>query len=128
MKTLVGRLDFLLSDLGIKQLDFARRIHFTQSYVSMVLNGAKTNPSPRFLDAICREFSISPEWLANGKGDVYAIPGQSLPTGDAELLAKYRILPKSEQQIIENVINTFLLKTMTAEDDKPAKKKLKSGS
>jgi len=127
-KTLAGRLDFLVSNLGIKQLDFARRIHFTQSYVSMVMNGAKTSPSPRFLDAICREFNVNPEWLANGKGDVYSIPGQSLPTEDAELVAKYRLLPASEQQIIENVINAFLLKAMTAEGGKTAKKKPKSGS
>jgi len=113
-KSLAGRLDFLISNLGIKQLDFARRIHFTQSYVSMVLGGAKTSPSPRFLDAICREFSINPEWLAKGKGDVYTIPGQSLPTEDAELLAKYRLLPKSEQHIIEEIINAFLMKSMTA--------------
>jgi len=122
-KTLAGRLDFLISSLGIKQLDFAQRIHFTQSYVSMVLSGVKTSPSSRFLDAICREFNINPEWLASGKGDVYAIPGQSLPTEDAEMLAKYRLLPKSEQQIIEEVINAFLLKMMTGEDSKAAKKK-----
>jgi len=113
-KTLGGRLDFLLSNLGIKQLDFARRIHFTQSYVSMVLSGVKTSPSPRFFDAICREFSVNPEWLANGKGDVYFIPGQSLRTEDAELLAKYRLLPSGEQRIIEEIINAFLLKSMTA--------------
>jgi len=126
IKTLAGRLDFLISNLGIKQLDFARRIHFTQSYVSMVMNGTKTGPSPRFFDAICREFNVNPQWIANGKGDVYKIPGQALPTDDAELVAKYRLLPPSEQQIIENVINAFLLKAMTAEDGKPAKKKPKS--
>jgi len=119
-------LDFLVSNLGIKQLDFARRIHFTQSYVSMVMNGTKTGPSPRFFDAICREFSVNPEWLVNGKGDVFNIPGQALPTDDAELVAKYRLLPPSEQQIIENVINAFLLKAMTAEGGKTAKKKPKS--
>ena len=113
-KSLAGRLDFLISNLGIRQLDFARRIHFTQSYVSMVLSGAKTSPSPRFLDAICREFNINPRWLANGKGDVYAIPGQPLPAEDAELLAKYRLLPSGEQRIIEEIINAFLLKSMTA--------------
>jgi len=117
-KTLAGRLEFLISNLGIKQLDFARRIHFTQSYISMVLTGAKTSPSSRFFDAICREFNVNPEWLAKGKGDVYTIPGQSLPTEDAELLAKYRLLPSGEQQIIEEIINAFLMKTMAGEDTK----------
>jgi hypothetical protein len=49
----------------------------------MVPNGNKTSPSARFYDAICREFSVNPEWVKNGKGDIYAIPGLPLPTGDA---------------------------------------------
>jgi len=125
-KTLGARLDFLLSNIGIMQIDFARKIHFTQSYISMVLSGVKTSPSPRFFDAICREFSVNPEWLKNGKGDVYTIPGQSLPTEDAELMAKFRLLPFGEQQIIEEIISAFLLKSMTGEDGKKIKKSVKS--
>jgi transcriptional regulator with XRE-family HTH domain len=122
-ETFAGRLDFLISNLGIKQLDFARRINFTQSYVSMVLSGIKTSPSARFLDAICREFNVNAEWLKDGNGDVYAIPDQSLPADDAELLAKYRLLPKSDQKIVEEIVNAFLLKTMTADNSKPSKQK-----
>jgi len=107
-------------------MDFAQRIHFTQSYVSMVLTGVKTSPSVRFLDAICREFNVNPEWLKNGKGDVYAIPGQSLQSDDAELMAKFRLLPSGEQQVIEEIINAFLLKSMTGEDGKKSKKVSKS--
>jgi transcriptional regulator with XRE-family HTH domain len=122
-KTLAGRLEYLISNLGIKQLDFARWIHFTQSYVSMVLTGAKTTPSPRFFDAICREFNVNPEWLVKGKGDVFTIPGQSLPTEDAELLAKFRLLPSGEQKIIEEIINAFLMKAMAGGDGKGKKEK-----
>jgi len=125
-KSLAGRLEYIISNLGIKQMDFAKRIHFTQSYVSMVLTGVKTSPSVRFMDAICREFNVNPEWLTNGKGDVYLIPGQSLPTEDAELMAKFRLLPPGEQQIVEEIINSFLLKSMTAEDGKKGKKVTKS--
>ena len=117
-KSLAGRLEYLISNLGIKQLDFARRINFTQSYISMVLSGQKTSPSPRFFDAVCREFSVNPEWLSNGKGDIYTIPGLPLPSDDAELLAKYHLLPLPDQHIIEEIVNAFLLKTMTAEEGK----------
>jgi len=116
--TLAERLVFLLSNLNIKQLDFAQKIRFAQSYVSMVLSGIKTSPSARFYDAICREFSVNPEWLKNGEGDIYAIPGLSMPSGDAELLAKFHLLPESEQHIIEEIINAFLFKTMTSEKAK----------
>ena len=117
-KNLADRLDFLISNLGIKQLDFAQKIQFTQSYVSMVLSGVKTSPSARFLNAVCREFSVNPEWLKTGKGEVYSLPGLSLPSVDAELLAKYRLLPRAEQLIIEEIIDALLLKAMTAGREK----------
>jgi len=124
-KTLASRLEFLISNLGIKQSDFAQRIHFAQSYVSMVLNSSKTSPSSRFFDAVCREFNVNTEWLKNGKGDMHAIPGLPMQAEDAELLAKYRLLPNSEQKIVEEIINAFLLKTMTGEDGR-TKKKMRS--
>jgi transcriptional regulator with XRE-family HTH domain len=121
-KTLASRLEFLISNLGIKQSDFAQKIHFAQSYVSMVLNGSKTSPSSRFFDAVCREFNVNAEWLINGKGDTFTIPGLPTQSEDAELLVKYRLLPNSEQKIVEEIINAFLLKTMTCKTDKKKKK------
>ena len=117
-KTLADRLDLLISNLGMKQLDFAQKIQFTQSYVSMVLSGVKTKPSSRFLNAVCREFSVNPEWLTTGKGEVYIIPGLPLPSADAQILAKYRLLPRSEQLVIEEIIDALLLKSMTASERK----------
>ena len=116
-------MEFLISNLGIKQSDFAQRIHFAQSYVSMVLSSVKTSPSSRFIDAVCREFNVNTEWLKNGKGDIYTIPGLPMHAEDAELLAKYRLLPISEQKIVEEIINAFLLKTMTGETASAKKKK-----
>ena len=122
-KTLASRLEFIISNLGIKQLDFAQRIHFAQSYVSMVLNGSKTSPSSRFLDAVCREFNVNTEWLKNGTGDTYTIPGLPMQAEDAELLAKYHLLPNSEKKIVEEIVNAFLLKTMTGETGSGIKRK-----
>jgi len=90
---LLDRLTLLISNLGIKKLDFAKEIHFSQSYVSMVLNGTKTNPSIRFIDAICREFNVNPEWLKDGKGDMYVISGVPAYSIDTEIVAKIRLLP-----------------------------------
>jgi len=122
-KTLASRLEFIISNLGIKQLDFAQRIHFAQSYVSMVLNGSKTSPSSRFIDAVCREFHVNIEWLKNGTGDIYTIPGLPMQSEDSELLAKYHLLPNSEKKIVEEIINAFLLKTMTGKTGSGTKKK-----
>jgi transcriptional regulator with XRE-family HTH domain len=122
IKTLSGRLRFLLSDLGIKQTDFAQKIDFTQAYISMILNGAKSSPSPRFFEAVAREFNVNSRWLRAGAGDIYSIPGLDLPPPDAELLAKYRLLPPSQRTIVDEIINTFLFKTMTGQEEKKDKK------
>ena len=112
-KTLADRLAYLISVLGIKQLDFAQKIQFAQSYVSMVLSGAKPTPGPRFIDSVCREFNVSPEWLKNGKEPVFVIPGVPLSSGKAEILAKFQLLPYEKQQVVEDIIEAFLLKSMT---------------
>jgi transcriptional regulator with XRE-family HTH domain len=113
IETLSGRLKFLLSDLKIKQTDFAQRVDFTQSYISMILSGAKTRPSPRFLEAVSREFNVSLQWLRDGSGEVYFVPGIDLPSADAALLSKYRLLPPDEKAMIDEIVNAFLLKSMT---------------
>ena len=123
-KTLADRLTLLIENLGIKQSDFAQRIQFAQSYVSMVLSGAKTSPSSRFVDAICREFHVNPEWLKNGKGEIYTIPGLPLASGVTEIFVKYQLLSPEKKKVIEDIIDAFLLKSMTvAEEDTKASNK-----
>ena len=125
-KTLAGRLAFLISNLGIKQLDFAHKIQFTQSYVSMVLSGSKTSPSARFYNAVCREFSVNPEWLKSGNGEVYSVPGVPLSSKNTEILAKYQLLPPVKRQLVEEIIDAFLLKAMTDGEGKATEKGSKS--
>jgi len=110
-KTLPQRLEHLFNDLGVNQMDFARKTGYGQSYISQILNGTKTNPSSRFFKNICREFNINPEWLINGKGEVYIVPDGMDINENAQLLAKFRLLPKHEQRIIEEMINALLTKS-----------------
>ena len=127
--TLQKRIEYLFADLGINQMDFSQRTGFGQSYISQILNGSKTNPSPRFFDKVCREFNVSPQWLLDGNGDVYVLPDNIGGNGDAgsfaagaEILAKYRLLPQTEQRIIEDMINALLVKADAGEEKKAARK------
>jgi len=122
-KPLAGRLDLLISNLGVKKMDFAKEIYFSQSYVSMVLNGTKTNPSGRFYDAICREFNVNPEWLKNGKGEMFIIPGLPAYSINTEIVAKIRLLPPDEQKMIEGIINAFLFKKNNGAEKEKGKKR-----
>jgi len=114
--TLPKRLERIFSDLGVNQTEFSQKTGFGQSYISQILNGSKTNPSSRFFDIVCREFSINPSWLKNGKGEIYVIPGAKAESEDSqlkqnsEIIAKYRLLPKTEQRIIDDIINALLSK------------------
>jgi transcriptional regulator with XRE-family HTH domain len=118
-KTMAERLGFLLNDLQIKQRDFAERVGFAQSYLSLILNGTKKNPSNRFFDAIFREFSVNPAWLRDGKGEIYTVPGLDLPSADAEIIARYRLLSPADQAIVDEIINALLFKTMTCREFTP---------
>jgi transcriptional regulator with XRE-family HTH domain len=121
-KTLAERVSFLISELGIMQKDFAHRINYTQAYISLVVSGAKPITSQRFIEAICREFSVNREWLTDGKGEVFSISGLPLSADKAEIMAKLRLLPDDKQKVIEEIIDGFLLKTMTGKTDKKKKK------
>ena len=119
--TLSQRIEILFAELGINQMDFARITGFGQSYISQILSGSKSSPSARFYNAVCHEFNVNPEWLKNGKGEVFTLPGGAVDV-DADILAKYRRLPKTERRLIEDMINALLAKSM-GDNQKTKKKK-----
>ena len=110
--SLANRLDYLLTSLNINQREFAERAGFTQSYISLILNGSKKTPSSRFYNAVAREFSVNPDWLRSGAGEIFVVPGLSLSPPDAEIVARYKLLPPEDQSIVDEIINALLLKTM----------------
>jgi transcriptional regulator with XRE-family HTH domain len=120
--TLADRLVFLLSSLGIKQLDFARRIQYAQSYVSMVLNGTTTKIGPRFINAICREFNVNPEWLKTGKEPAFTIPDVPLSSRKAAILTKIQLLSPEKQKVVEEIIDGFIWKEQSREEEAPPSK------
>lgn len=70
MQTIADRIRFLLADLGIKQGDMAKRIGISNPSMSNILS-RKTNASDLTLNAICREYGVSYDWLVDGVGDMY---------------------------------------------------------
>ena len=114
--TLAQRLERLFTDLGVNQMDFARKTGFGQSYISQILSSNKSSPSERFYKTVGREFNINSEWLKTGKGKIYTMPGSNEEDETAEVFAKFRLLPKSEQRLIEDMINALLVKSMSDEE------------
>ena len=104
------RLEKLIKILGIRKGDFAERIGFSQSYISMILGQTKKNPSGRFYEAISREFQVNPDWLRFGAGNMFTMPESHLSPIDSDLLHKYKSLPLSEQRIPDEKIDSMLVK------------------
>lgn len=61
------RISTLIKELGIKKIDFAKKLNLSQPFVSELCSGAKM-PSDRTISDICREFGISEVWLRTGDG------------------------------------------------------------
>lgn len=114
---LCTRLACLIANLGLRNVDFAAKIGFTQGYISMILSGKRTSLSPRFFDTVSRVFQVNGEWLRNGKGDMFISPGPDMSASDASLLAKYRLLHPSERNVIDEIVDAMLLKSMSKQDN-----------
>jgi hypothetical protein len=41
---------------------------------------------------------------------VYLVPGLSLVPSDAEIIARYKLLPTEDQAIVDKIINSLLVK------------------
>lgn len=104
------RLETLINTLDLKKGDFAKKINFSQAYISMILSGSKQNPSYRFYESIKREFNISIDWLRDGKGEMYVTDNPKLSPIEKDLVTKYNSLPLSERKIIDEVVDAFLIK------------------
>lgn len=113
---LKDRLRILIETLGIRKGEFADQMHFSQAYISMILSGAKQNPSDRFYESARLAFSVSPNWLRNGEGEMFLIDDTHLTPMEKELVAKYNALPLSERRIIDEVVDALLLKSARGGD------------
>lgn len=64
------RISRIISELGIKKAEFARRLSISPPFVSELCSGAK-QPSDRTIADICREFNVSEPWLRTGEGPMF---------------------------------------------------------
>lgn len=109
------RISELRYTLGFSQRDFGKKIGIGGTAVSKLENGER-NPSKQTLKFICREYNVNHEWLVNGIGEMFVsdslienlILKYDLSDTGANLIKKYLLLTKSEQEVIEKYLrNVF---------------------
>lgn len=59
----------LRKELGLTQTEFGEKIGVKGNTITTYENGTRT-PSDAVVLAICREFSVSEEWLRTGRGEM----------------------------------------------------------
>jgi transcriptional regulator with XRE-family HTH domain len=71
LATDVGRrIAMLRKHCGLSVAAFARKIGYHRSYIFRLENRKSTNPSTEFFARVISTFSVSPDWLIEGKGEL----------------------------------------------------------
>ena len=64
------RIQQLIDELGIKKIEFAKKINVSPAFVSEMCSGRK-NISDRTIVDICHKFHVSEDWLRYGEGEMF---------------------------------------------------------
>lgn len=64
------RIQYIISSLGLKKVEFAKKLNLSQPYVSELCSG-KTKPSDRTINDICDKFNVNEQWLRTGEGEMF---------------------------------------------------------
>ena len=109
MITINKRISAIIENLGIKKIEFARRLKLAAPYVSEMFSG-KTTPSDRTIADICREFNVNEIWLRTGEGE----PFQKLTRKESIAGFMGDVLASEPDDIRLRVVD--ILSRLTAED------------
>ena len=97
------RVRILRKDLGLTLEKFGERLGVTKVAISNIENGNR-NVTEQMIKSICREFSISEDWLRTGEGDMYE------PVEDETAVIVSELLEESNPfyDIIKGIMKTYL--------------------
>ncbi|WP_297311587.1 helix-turn-helix transcriptional regulator [uncultured Oscillibacter sp.] len=91
-----NRIAQVITALGIKKIEFAKKIGISSPFVSELCSGAK-KASDRTITDICREFNVNETWLRTGEGEMFAQESSF----DLEEYIKRRGVTELEIQILK---------------------------
>lgn len=94
---LTQRLKKVIQDSGLSLSRFAQRTGVSKNTLINYRDGA-TSPSAEFLETICREFSVSPDWLLLGSGEAGAGSGPE-DRGRGGIGEEYFLVPLLESRV-----------------------------
>jgi transcriptional regulator with XRE-family HTH domain len=67
LTTLAGRIQWIIDDNGLKQVEFARAMAISANYVYLLTSGKKETISDALAKLIGMTYGVSTEWIIKGK-------------------------------------------------------------
>lgn len=92
--TLGERIKCILSERGIKQVEFASALGISANYVNQLVNEKKNNISDTLARLIEETYGYSAQWIISGEGEKTSSP--SLSVAKIEFIKKIQKMPDDE--------------------------------
>lgn len=103
------RLQLILDEQHIKQKDLANSIKVSESYVSNMLNGKRSNLSESLASLIEQVYGYSSQWILTGKGERYSTQSNTpeLSPTKKRLIAEIEKMSEPELDAIKVFIDSL---------------------
>jgi transcriptional regulator with XRE-family HTH domain len=101
--SIIDRIRLVRKTLGLSQVEFARRMGLTQTYLSMI-ELEKSVLTDKNVKLICATFAVDEEWLRTGKGEMFG----SMSPYEKELLDVFGKLTADTQEFILDMARNLL--------------------
>lgn len=99
-----GRIRAIRNTLGLNQTEFGEKVGVKGNTIGNYETGLR-NPSDAVIFSICREFSISEDWIRNGTGEMFV----QLPVEDEYFRAATEISKSNDKLAMQAVIEYWKL-------------------
>ncbi len=106
---LKDRLQLILDEQHIKQKDLAKTIKVTESYVSNMLNGKRSNLSEALALLIEQVYGYSSQWILTGQGERYTTQSNipELSPKKKRLISEIEKMPESDLDAVKVFIDSL---------------------
>ena len=107
---LKDRLQLILDEQHIKQKDLAKTIKVTESYVSNMLNGKRSNLSEALALLIEQVYGYSSQWILTGQGERYTTQSNipELSPTKKRLISEIEKMPESDLDAVKVFIDSLV--------------------
>lgn len=99
------RVQTILKERKIKQVDFAKTLGISANYVNLIVNDKKETISETLAKLIEETYGYSAQWVLYGNGE--KLSTNELTAGKSEILKKIQKMSDSEVRAVLAFVNTL---------------------